>query len=178
MFAALLCLPVLLMLTSVCLARPLRYPVASQSCRLGQQPMPDLNAFLLHSNPRVFATGRLIKGLYYSEVPQGLNAIAAFYMACDHLLEQKPFLIWTFAPASSSLTATGMVAPMRPGHCPCRRLIQRISSPPLMERRNFVTRTSSASARSTSWLPFRKGPYAKSDQKPERSESGTCLKYA
>jgi hypothetical protein len=58
--------------------------------------MPDLNAFLLRSNPRVFATGRLIKGLYYSEIPQGLNAIAAFYMACDRLLEQKPFLMMDF----------------------------------------------------------------------------------
>jgi hypothetical protein len=75
MFAALLCLPVLLMLTSVCLARPLRYPLASQSCRLGQQPMPDLNVLLLRSNPRVFATGRLIKGLYYSETTKELNAL-------------------------------------------------------------------------------------------------------
>ena len=96
MFAALLCLPILLMLTSVCLARPFRYPVASQLCRSGQQPMPDLNALFLRSNPRVFATGRLIKGLYYSEVPKGLNAIAAFYMACDRLLEGKPFLIMDF----------------------------------------------------------------------------------
>ena len=96
MFALLLCLPVLLMLTSVCLARPLRYSAASQSCRLGQQPMPDLNVFLLRSNPRVFATGRLIKGLYYSEVPKGLNDIAAFYMACDRLLERKPFLMMDF----------------------------------------------------------------------------------
>jgi hypothetical protein len=96
MFAALLCLPVLLMLTSVCLARPLRYPVASQSCRLGQQPMPDLNAFLLRSDPRVFATGRLIKGLYYSEDSSGLNAIAVFYMACDRLVEQNPFLMMDF----------------------------------------------------------------------------------
>jgi hypothetical protein len=58
--------------------------------------MPDLNPLLLHSNPRVFATGRLIKGLYYSEAPKGLNAIAAFYMACDRVLEQKPFLMMDF----------------------------------------------------------------------------------
>src|SRR5690242_1008190 len=71
MIAALLCLPVLLMLTNVCLARPLRYSVFSQSCRPGRQPMPDLNALILRSSPRVFATGRLIKGLYYAEVPKG-----------------------------------------------------------------------------------------------------------
>ena len=58
--------------------------------------MPDLNALLLRSNPRVFATGRLIKGLYYSETPKGQNAMAAFYMACDRLLERKPFLIMDF----------------------------------------------------------------------------------
>jgi hypothetical protein len=96
MFAVLLCLPVLLMLTSVCLARPLRYSASSQSCRSGQQLMPDLDALVLRSNPRVSATGRLIKGLYYSEVPKGLNAMAAFYMACDRLLERKPFLMMDF----------------------------------------------------------------------------------
>ncbi|MGF9764271.1 hypothetical protein AAII07_55130 [Microvirga sp. 0TCS3.31] len=58
--------------------------------------MPDLNALLLRSNPRVFATGRLIKGLYYAEVPKGLNAMAAFYMACDGLLERQPFLMMDF----------------------------------------------------------------------------------
>jgi hypothetical protein len=44
----------------------------------------------------VFATGRLIKGLYYSEAPSGQNAIAAFYMACDRLLERTPFLMMDF----------------------------------------------------------------------------------
>ncbi|QRM34119.1 hypothetical protein [Microvirga sp. VF16] len=58
--------------------------------------MPDLNPLLLRSNPRVFATGRLIKGLYYSETPQGLNAVAAFYMVCDRRLERKPFLMMDF----------------------------------------------------------------------------------
>jgi hypothetical protein len=110
--------------------------------------MPDLNALLLRSNPRVFATGRLIKGLYYSEVPKGLNAIAAFYMACDRLLEGKPFLIMDFRSSTFSLTVTGMAAPRRPGHCHGRRLIQRISFPPLMEQKNFVTRTSSVDVNS------------------------------
>jgi hypothetical protein len=96
MVAALLCLLALLMLTSVCLARPLRYPVTSPSCRSGRQPMPDLNALILRSSPRVFATGRLIKGLYYSERPTGRHAMATFYMACDRLLEQKPFLMMDF----------------------------------------------------------------------------------
>jgi hypothetical protein len=96
MVAALLCLPVLLMLTSVCLARPLRYPVASQSCRSGRQPMPNLNALVLRSSPRVFATGRLIKGLYYSERSNGRHALAAFHLACDQLLEPKPFLMMDF----------------------------------------------------------------------------------
>ena len=96
MVAALLCLPVLLVLTSACLARPLRYPASLQSCRSGRQPMPDLNALVLRSSPRVFATGRLIKGLYYSETPKGQNAMAAFYRVCDRLLERKPFLMMDF----------------------------------------------------------------------------------
>jgi hypothetical protein len=58
--------------------------------------MPDLDVLVLRSNPRVAAMGRLIKGLYYSESPSGPNAMAAFYMACDQFLEQKPFLAVDF----------------------------------------------------------------------------------
>ena len=58
--------------------------------------MPDLNALVLRSSPRVFATGRLIKGLYYSATPKELNAMATFYMACDRLLEPTPFLMMDF----------------------------------------------------------------------------------
>jgi hypothetical protein len=58
--------------------------------------MPDLNALVLRSSPRVFATGRLIKGLYYSESPNGRHALAAFHMTCDRLLERKPFLMMDF----------------------------------------------------------------------------------
>jgi hypothetical protein len=58
--------------------------------------MPDLSPLLLRTNPSVFATGGLIKGLYYSEVLSGLNAVVAFYMACDRVLKQKPFLIVDF----------------------------------------------------------------------------------
>ena len=65
--------------------------------------MPDLDALILRSNPRVAAMGRLIKGLYYSETPKGLNAMAAFYMACDQLLERKPFLIMDFRSSQFSL---------------------------------------------------------------------------
>jgi hypothetical protein len=65
----------------------------------------SLNVLLLRSNPRVFATGRLIKGLYYSEVPQGLNAMAAFYMACDGLLDRKPFLMVDFRSSQFFLDA-------------------------------------------------------------------------
>jgi hypothetical protein len=68
--------------------------------------MPDLNALLLRSNPRVFATGRLIKGLYYSETPKGLlSAMAAFYIACDRLLERKPFLMMDFRSSRFFLDA-------------------------------------------------------------------------
>jgi hypothetical protein len=118
MFAALLCLSVLLMLSSVGLARPLHYPSSLQSCRLGRQPMPDLSALLLRSNPRVFAAGRLIKGLYYSATPEGRNAVAAFHMACDRLLERKPFLMMDFrssqfffdADRDGCVDATGTLA--------------------------------------------------------------------
>ncbi len=96
MLAALLCLPVLLILTGSCAARPLRHLPSSHFCRLGRPSMPDLDVFTLRSNPRVAAMGRLIKGLYYSESPNGPNAMAAFYMACDRLLEQEPFLIMDF----------------------------------------------------------------------------------
>jgi hypothetical protein len=105
MFAALLCLSALLMLSSVGLARPLHYPSSLQSCRLGRQPMPNLSALLLRSNPRVFAAGRLIKGLYYSETPKGRNAVVAFHMACDRLLERKPFLMMDFRSSRFFLDA-------------------------------------------------------------------------
>ncbi|PVE21122.1 hypothetical protein DC522_28265 [Microvirga sp. KLBC 81] len=96
MFAVLFYLSVLFLLAGACLARPVRHAASVQACASGQQPMPNLNALLLRSNPSVFATGRLIKGLYYSEVPKGPNAMAAFHMACDRLLEQKPFLVMDF----------------------------------------------------------------------------------
>ncbi len=58
--------------------------------------MPNLNALILRGSPGVAASGPLIKGLYYAEDPNGSHAIAAFFMACDHLLERKPFLIMDF----------------------------------------------------------------------------------
>lgn len=95
MFALLLCVSFLLALTGTGRARPLRHPTSSQFCRLGQ-PMPDLDALVLRSSPRVQATGRLIKGLYYAEARSGLNDMAAFHMACNRLLEPKPFLVMDF----------------------------------------------------------------------------------
>jgi len=96
MVAALLCLPVLLMLTSVCLARPLRRVASVAACLSEQLPMPDLNGLTLQSSPRVVATGRLIKGLYYSDNLNGPHTLAAFFIACDRLLEPKPFLVMDF----------------------------------------------------------------------------------
>ena len=96
MFAAILCLLVLLMLTSTGLAQPLRRATAARACPLGQQSMPDLNKFLMGGSPGVMAIGRLIKGLYYSDQLGGPHTQAAFYMACDRLLEPKPFLVVDF----------------------------------------------------------------------------------
>jgi hypothetical protein len=96
MLAAILCLSVLLMLTSASLARPLRHVTSAPFCSLGQLSMPDLNRLTLRSNPRVVATGRLIKGLYYSNSLNGPHTHAAFFIACDQLLEPKPFLVMDF----------------------------------------------------------------------------------
>ena len=96
MIAAILFLPILLMLISVCLARPLPRVASVPSCSSGQQVMPDLHGLTLRSSPRVIATGRLIKGLYYSDSPNGPHALAAFFIACDRLLEPKPFLVMDF----------------------------------------------------------------------------------
>jgi hypothetical protein len=58
MLPAILGLPVLLLLTSVSLARPLRLVAALLSGSSGQSSMPDLNGFILRSSPRVKATFR------------------------------------------------------------------------------------------------------------------------
>jgi hypothetical protein len=44
----------------------------------------------------VTATGRLIKGLYYSDSLNGPHALAAFFIACDRLREPNPFLVMDF----------------------------------------------------------------------------------
>jgi hypothetical protein len=103
MLAAILCLPVLLMLTSVCLARPLRRVASAPACSSGPQAMPDLHGLTLRSSPRVEATGRLIKGLYYSDSLNGPHTFAAFFIACDQLLEPKPFLVMNFQSLQFSL---------------------------------------------------------------------------
>ncbi len=93
MFAVIGCLPVLLILTGSCAARPL---LSSHSCGPRRQSMPDLDALVLRNNPCVTAADHLIKGLYYSESPNEPNAMAAFYMAYDQVLEQNPFLVTDF----------------------------------------------------------------------------------
>jgi len=61
--------------------------------------MPDLNGLTgltLRNSPRVMATGRLIKGLYYSDCLNRPHSLVAFFIACDRLLEPKPFLVMDF----------------------------------------------------------------------------------
>ncbi len=65
--------------------------------------MPDLKGLTLRSSPRVGATGRLIKGLYYSDTLNGPHTFAAFYIACDRLREPMPFLVMDFRSSQFSL---------------------------------------------------------------------------
>jgi hypothetical protein len=58
--------------------------------------MPNLNGLVLRTSPRVLAQGQLIKGLYYSESLIGPHALAAFFIACDRILEANPFLVMDF----------------------------------------------------------------------------------
>ncbi len=96
MLAFLLCLPVLLLPMSLCHARPVHHATLMQSCPAGRQPMPQLNGLVLRTNPQVLATGRLIKGLYYSYGSSGPYDMVAFYMACDGHSEPAPFVVTDF----------------------------------------------------------------------------------
>jgi hypothetical protein len=96
MLAVLRCLLAVLMLPGISLARPIRRVASPQTCALGQPTMPDLTGLIPRSSPRVAATGRLIKGLYYSESLNGPHTLAGFFIACDRLLEPKPFLVVDF----------------------------------------------------------------------------------
>jgi hypothetical protein len=58
--------------------------------------MPNFHGLILRSSPRVAAQGRLIKGLYYSESQNGPYTLAAFFIACDRILEANPFLVMDF----------------------------------------------------------------------------------
>jgi hypothetical protein len=58
--------------------------------------MPDLDGLALSSNPRVPATGRVIKGLYDSHGSAGPHDLAALHMTCERHLEPKPFLVMDF----------------------------------------------------------------------------------
>ena len=82
MLAAMLCLSVLLMVTSPSLARPLRQATSAALCPSEQQSMPDLNGLTLR--------------LYYSDSLNGPHSLAAFFIACDRVLEPKPFLMMDF----------------------------------------------------------------------------------
>jgi hypothetical protein len=65
--------------------------------------MPDLKGLTLRSSSRVQATGRLIKGLYYSDTLNGPHTLAVFHVACDRLLEPMPFLVMDFRSSQFSL---------------------------------------------------------------------------
>jgi hypothetical protein len=95
MVAVVLCLLILFVATSGCWAGALRQQVSS--CRsLGQQRMPNLSTSVLRTNPHVSATGRAIKGLYYSHGPTSLHTAVAFHFVCDRHLEPSPFLVADF----------------------------------------------------------------------------------
>ncbi|MCW2239900.1 hypothetical protein [Azospirillum canadense] len=58
--------------------------------------MPDLSGLSTRTDPQVQGHGRIIKGLYYVTEPEGPNELVAFYNACEHQLESRPFLIFDF----------------------------------------------------------------------------------
>lgn len=58
--------------------------------------MPDLSGLSARTDSRVQGHGRIIKGLYYVAEPEGPNELVAFYNACEHQMESRPFLIFDF----------------------------------------------------------------------------------
>lgn len=58
--------------------------------------MPDLSGLAMRTDPRVQGHGRIIKGLYYVAEAEGRNELVAFHNACEHQLENRPFLIFDF----------------------------------------------------------------------------------
>lgn len=65
--------------------------------------MPALTGMVPQSSRRVTGRGRLIKGLYYSDSVYGSHILAVFYLACNRLLEPKPFLVMDFRTDQFSL---------------------------------------------------------------------------
>jgi hypothetical protein len=95
MLAAVLRLPIMLMIATAYWAGSARGE--GLSCvPPGQQDMPNLRMSVQRTNPRVIATGNVIKGIYYSRASIGPYDAVAFYLACDRHLEPLPFLVADF----------------------------------------------------------------------------------
>ncbi len=73
------------------------------SARFAVGPMPALDAMVRQTDPDVLIEGKLVKGMYYSEAAEGANDLVAFRLACDRLLESRPFLIFDFRTSKYSL---------------------------------------------------------------------------
>jgi hypothetical protein len=95
MLAAVLRLPIMLMIATSCWAGPVHDEGVS-CIPPGQQPMPNLRMSVQRTSPRVTATGRVIKGIYYSRASIGPYSAVAFHLACDQRLELLPFLVADF----------------------------------------------------------------------------------
>src|SRR5215204_5218328 len=95
MLAAVLRLPIMSMIATSCWSGSAR--AERLSCILpGQRDMPNLRMSVQRTNPRVIATGNVIKGIYYSHSSIGPYDAVAFYLACDQHLEPLPFLVADF----------------------------------------------------------------------------------
>lgn len=95
MLAAVLRLPIMLMFATSCWAGSARNE--GLSCiPPGQHHMPNLRMPVQRTNPLVIATGKVIKGIYYSRAYIGPYDAVAFYLACDQHLEPLPFLVADF----------------------------------------------------------------------------------
>jgi hypothetical protein len=95
MRAAVLRLLIIVMVATFCSAGSARDEGIS-CVQPGQQPMPNLRTSVQRTNPRVTATGSVIKGIYYSHASVGPYSAVAFYLACDQNLEPSPFLVADF----------------------------------------------------------------------------------
>ncbi|MCW2237669.1 hypothetical protein [Azospirillum canadense] len=62
-----------------------------------QEAMPDLSRLVRRSGREVHNTGRLIKGIYYANRFEEQNSFVAFHNACYQMLEENPFLVFSFS---------------------------------------------------------------------------------